>query len=80
MATFIGHPISLLKWLVRYPGDKVNQRPPVQTEPYKSDLPGFNTRFSLFDLENRAFWGHELTADEQQFLDYVRAKEESIES
>ena len=52
---------------------QVPQREPVQTEPYISDVPGFNTRFSLNDLETRERLGQELDSEEQKFLDYVRS-------
>ena len=52
---------------------RVPQREPVQTEPYISDVTGFNTRFSLHDLECKEQRGAELTPDERKFLDYVRS-------
>ena len=52
---------------------RVIKREPVQTEPYISDVPGFNTRFSLHDLECKEQWGKELTPAERKFLDHVRS-------
>ena len=52
---------------------QVPQRKPVQTQPYISDVLGFNTRFSLYELECKERWGSELTPDERKFLDYVRS-------
>ena len=52
---------------------KVIKRVPVQTEPYESDCVGFNTRFSLHDLECKEQRGVELTPAERKFLDYVRS-------
>ena len=51
---------------------KVVKRAPVQTKPYESDLPGYNTRFSLHDLECRVAAGRPLTAAEREFYDYVK--------
>ena len=50
---------------------KVVKRPPVQTTPYKSDLPGFNTRFSLHELDQKVLAGRPLTPDEQEFWNHV---------
>lgn len=52
---------------------RVPKRKPVQTEPYISDVAGFNTRFSLHDLECKEQRGVELTPDELKFLNYVRS-------
>ena len=52
---------------------RVPQREPVQTEPYISDVPGFNTRFSPSDLDSKEQRGVELTPDELKFLNYVRS-------
>lgn len=71
MAFFKGFPT--INWRSWYPGTLVTRRPAAQTEPYKSDVPGFNTRFSLHDLETRDARGAELTRDERQFLDYIRS-------
>lgn len=51
---------------------KVVARKPVQTTPYESDLPGYNTRFSLHDLECRVAAGRPLTAAESQFYNHVK--------
>ena len=73
MALFKGFP--RINWLDWYPGQRVNSRPPAQTEPFVSDCPGFNTRFSLFDLEQKEAFGKELTKDESKYLAYVRSLE-----
>jgi hypothetical protein len=74
MAFFKGNPVA--DWWTRYTGQYNKQeKPAVQTFPYKSDAVGFNTRFSRFDLEQREKFGQPLTADEEQFLCYVRALE-----
>ena len=52
---------------------RVIKREPVQTEPYETDCAGFNTRFSLYDLECKEKWGVELTPAERKFLDYGRS-------
>ena len=54
---------------------KVPQRKPVQNKPYISDVPGFNTRFSRYEIEQKEKFQKPLTADEEQFLCYVRALE-----
>ncbi|WNL50987.1 hypothetical protein SCREM2_gp68 [Synechococcus phage S-CREM2] len=51
---------------------KVITRRPVQTEPYNSDLPGFNTRFSLYDLECRVENGRGLTPEERKYYNYIK--------
>ena len=73
MALFKGFPSA--NWLDWYPGQRIkaalfNKRP-AQTEPFVSDVPGFNTRFSLFDLECKIRRGATLTKDEQTYWDYV---------
>lgn len=52
---------------------RVITRKPAQTEPFESDTPGYNTRFSLFDLEQRERFGKALTKEEQKYLDYIRS-------
>lgn len=52
---------------------KVIKRAPVQTEPFETDVAGFNTRFSRYDLECKEKWGWELTPAERKFLDHVRS-------
>ena len=47
-------------------------RKPVQTEPFESDLPGFNTRFSLFEIEQKLEFGRGLTHEERKFYDHVK--------
>lgn len=50
--------------------------PAKQLKPYKSDAVGFNTRFSLYDIECKVQWGKPLTEDEQEFYDYIRTTQE----
>ena len=74
MALFKGFPSA--NWLDWYPGQRIKLalfgKPPAQTEPYVSDMVGFNTRFSRFELEQIVYLGRrELTPNEQKFLDYV---------
>lgn len=70
MALFSGFP--KLNWREWYPGTKVTARPPAQTDPYVSDVPGFNTRFSLEELRRKERTGSRLTNEELQFLNYVK--------
>lgn len=51
---------------------RVVTRKPVQTEPYDSDIPGHNTRFSLFELEQKVEFGRELTPAERKFYNHVK--------
>ena len=80
MVFFQGFPT--LNWMKWYPGTLIerNQRPAVQTFPYKSDIRGFNTRFSLYDLECKERQGVDLTKDEEQFLCYVRSLDNQPEA
>lgn len=73
MALFKGFP--RINWLDWYPGQRVKVRPAAQTEPFLSDIPGFNTRFSRFELEQKEFFGKELTKEEAKYLTYVRSLE-----
>ena len=52
---------------------KVTKRAAVQSYPYKSDMVGFNTRFSLFELEQKEKFGTPLTPEEDQYLSYIRS-------
>ena len=52
----------------------VTSNAPVQTEPYDTDCAGFNTRFSLHDLECKVNRGVKLTPSEQKFYDYVKSR------
>lgn len=52
----------------------VKTRKPVQTEPYESDCPGFNTRFSFHDIDTRVRSGRAVTAAELQFYTYITVK------
>lgn len=52
---------------------RVINRTPVQTEPYETDVAGFNTRFSFYELECKERRGRELTPAERKFLDHVRS-------
>lgn len=70
MAFFKGYPVT--NWWQRYVGQfRKQSKPAVQTEPYKSDMPGFNTRFSLFEIEQKIEFGVELTEDERKYYDYI---------
>ena len=72
MPLFKGYPVS--DWWSRYIGQfNKQEKPPVQTFPYKSDVVGFNTRFSRYEIEQKEKFQQPLTADEEQFLCYVRA-------
>lgn len=51
---------------------RVISRKPVQTEPYNSDIPGYNTRFSLFELEQKVAFGRGLTPAESKYYEYVK--------
>ena len=74
MPFFKGYPVS--DWWSLYIGQfNKQERPPVQTFPYKSDAKGFNTRFSRYEIEQKEKFQKPLTADEEQFLCYVRALE-----
>ena len=53
---------------------RVIKRQPVQTEPFETDCAGFNTRFSLYELECKVKWGKELTPAEQKFYDYIQSR------
>ena len=52
----------------------VVKRKPVQTEPFETDCAGFNTRFSLHELECKVERGKELTPAEQKFYDYIQSR------
>ena len=74
MALFKGNPV--INWWQRYVGQFNHQeRTPAQTEPYKSDVVGFNTRFSYHELDRKFMLGKQLTKDELQYYNYVRAND-----
>lgn len=72
MAFFKGYPVA--NWWQRYVGQfRKQEKPPVQTEPFKSDMIGFNTRFSFFEIEQKLTFGRPLTDDERQFYNYIKS-------
>ena len=79
MAIFKGNPVA--NWWQRYVGQfNKQQKVAKQTFPYNSDCPGFNTRYSRFEIEQKEKFGRTLTLDEEQFLCYVRSLDVSEES
>ena len=56
------------------PSIRYHMRPAKYTEPFETDCAGFNTRFSLYDLECKVQWGKELTPAEQKFYDYIKSR------
>ena len=46
------------------------------TEPFETDCQGFNTRFSLYEIECKVKWGRPLTESEQKFYDYIQTTQE----
>ena len=54
------------------PSIRYHMRPAKYTEPFETDCAGFNTRFSLFDIEQKIHFCRDLTDAELKFYMHIK--------